>query len=341
MARTASLKAVAAEAGVSISTVSRAFTRPELIGADTRKQILAIADRLGYRPNRSARGLVTGRTALLAVLLPDIANPFFPPLVRAVEDTAYEKGYSVLLMDTDEHPERESKMLRDLAGQADGVIVCSPRSRAGVIREAAERTPVVLVNRAVDGIASITCRTRDGIRQTVDHLHALGHRDIVYVSGPASSWSDRERRDSARRQARKLGMAFEVLGPYPATFSGGMLAADALAASGATAAVAFDDIMAMGILRRLTERGFDVPGQFSVSGCDDILFAAMAYPPLTSIASPIADAGRTAVRLLVDQLDGLITRDQQLSLSGELVVRGSTGPAPRHDERREARRASR
>ncbi|WP_165367408.1 LacI family DNA-binding transcriptional regulator, partial [Phytoactinopolyspora endophytica] len=295
MAKTASLKAVADEAGVSISTVSRAFTRPDLIRQATREQILAIADRLGYRPNRSARGLVTGRTALLAVVLPDIANPFFPPLVRAVEDTAYEKGYSVLLMDTDEHPEREATMLRDLAGQADGVIICSPRSRAGVIREAAERTPVVLVNRTVDGIASVSCRTREGIRQIVDHLHALGHRDIAYVSGPKSSWSDRERRDGARRQAHKLGMSFEVCGPYPATFSGGMMAADAVVAGNMTAAVAFDDIMALGMLRRLTERGFDVPGQFSVTGCDDILFAAMAYPPLTSIASPVADAGRMAV----------------------------------------------
>lgn len=329
MTRSASLKAVAAEAGVSISTVSRAFTRPELIGVETREHVLAIADRLGYRPNRSARGLATGRTAQLAVLLPDIANPFFPPLVRAVEDAAYEKGYSVLLMDTDEHAEREARMFGDLAGQADGVIVCSPRSPAGVLRQAAARTPVVLVNRTVEGIASVSCRTRDGVRQIVDHLHALGHRAIAYVAGPSSSWSDRERRDGARRQARKLGMDFAVLGPYPATFEGGVMAGDAVAASAASAAVAFDDIMAMGIVRRLTERGFAVPKRFSVSGCDDILFAAMASPPLTTIATPVVEAGRTAVRLLVDELDGAAKEKRQIILSGDLVVRGSTGPIPR------------
>ena len=328
MARSASLKAVAAEAGVSVSTVSRAFTRPELIGSDTRAHVLAIADRLGYRPNRSARGLVTGRTTLLAILLPDIANPFFPPLVRAIEDTAYEKGYSVLLMDTDEHPEREAKMLRDLAGQADGVVACSPRSPTGVIRETAERTPMVLVNRSVKGIASVTCRTREGIGQLVDHLYALGHRKIVYVSGPASSWSERERRDGARRRAQKLKMAFDVLGPYPATFEGGVMAADAVAATSATAVVAFDDVMAMGIMRRLAERGFKVPEQISVGGCDDIFFAAMAFPALTSIASPIAEAGRTAARLLFDQLGGAMGAKPQVALSGNLVVRGSTGPVP-------------
>lgn len=327
MARPASLRTVAMEAGVSISTVSRAFTRPELIGHETREHVIAVAERLGYRPNKSARSLATGRTAVVAILLPDIANPFFPPLVRAAEDAAFDKGYSVLLMDTDEHPEREAKLFRNLSGQADGVIVCSPRSSGAALRSAAENTPVVLVNRSIDGIASVTCGTREGVRQLIGHLHSLGHRRAVYLAGPSSSWSDRERRDAARRQARKLGMDLQVLGPYPATFEGGVMAADAVAASDATAALAFDDIMAMGVLRRLNERGFDVPGQISVSGCDDIFFAAMAHPPLTSIATPIAEAGRTAVSLLLDQLGGQ-GGDRKVNLSGSLVVRGSTGPAP-------------
>lgn len=328
MARATSLRTIADEAGVSISTVSRAFARPELIGDDTRRHILEIAERLGYRPNRSARGLATGRTSLLAVLLPDIANPFFPPLMRAVEDAAYDKGYSVLLMDTDEHPEREAELLHNLSGQTDGVIACSPRSPASVIKSVAENTPMVLVNRSIPGLASVSCGTREGIRQIVSHLHSLGHSDIAYLSGPTSSWSDRERRDAARRQAKKLGMAFRVLGPYPATFEGGVVAADAVIASAATAAVAFDDIMAMGVLRRLAERGIRVPEQISVSGCDDIFFAAMASPPLTSIATPIAEAGRTAVHLLLDEIGAAWREKQQVTLSGDVVVRGSSGPAP-------------
>jgi DNA-binding LacI/PurR family transcriptional regulator len=331
MPRSTSLQTIADEAGVSISTVSRAFSRPELISDDTRKSILAISERLGYRPNRSARGLATGRTSLLAVLLPDIANPFFPPLMRAVEDAAYDKGFSVLLMDTDEHAEREAELLRNLSGQADGVIACSPRSRPEVLNEVAERTPLVLVNRTMQGIASVSCLTREGVRQIVGHLHSLGHRSIVYLAGPQSSWSDRERRDAARRQARKLGMSLELLGPFPATFEGGVIAADAVVASTATAAIAFDDIMAMGVLRRLTERGLTVPSEISVSGCDDIFFAAMVSPSLTSIATPIAEAGRAAVNLLLEEIDGARQEKQQVTLSGDLVVRGSTGPARPRD----------
>lgn len=328
MVESASLKSIADEAGVSISTVSRAFTRPELIGDHTRAQILAIAERVGYRPNRSARGLVTGRTATLGLLVPDIANPFFPPLVRAAEDRAYERGYAVVLMDTDEHPERERELLRDLVGRVDGLVLCSPRSAAGQIRQIAESRPLVCVNRTISGVPSVSCSTRDGLGRLVDHLHSLGHRQIVYLAGPASSWSDRERRASVRRQAARRGMQLDVLGPFPATFEGGIAAGDAVVASGATAAVAFDDVVALGVVRRLAELGHAVPGDYSVSGCDDIFFAAMTFPTLTTVATPAAAAGRAAVDLLLDALDSPTrSRVQQLTLSGEFVARGSTGPA--------------
>lgn len=269
--------------GVSISTVSRAFSRPELIGVDTRSRVLAIADEVGYRPNRSARGLATGRTKTIALMVPDIANPFFPPLVRAAESRACERGFSVLLADSDERADRESTHLVDLAAQADGIIVCSPRVADDVIAAAARRTPLVLVNRTVDGISSVSCATRAGMRQLVTHLHSLGHRRIAYVAGPPAAWSDRERRDAVRRQARRNAMEVSVFGPYPATFDGGVMAGDAVIADGASAAVAFDDTVALGIIRRLTERGHAVPRDFSVTGRDDIVFrrdgVAAAGPP--------------------------------------------------------------
>lgn len=329
MTGAASLKTIADEAGVSISTASRAFTRPELIGQKTRTEILAIAERVGYQPNRSARGLVTGRTSTLGLLVPDLANPFFPPLVRAAEDWAFDRGYAVLLMDTDEHPEREKVLLRDLSGRVDGLVLCSPRSAASQIRDMAKRCPLVCVNRTIRGVSSVSCSTRDGLGRVVDHLHFLGHRRIVYLAGPASSWSDWERRTSVREQAARRGMQVEVLGPYPATFEGGILAGDAVAASNATAAVAFDDVVALGALRRLSERGFNVPGQISISGCDDIFFSSMTFPALTTVATPIAQAGRAAIDLLLDQLESTgRRRASQVTLSGEFVARGSTGQAP-------------
>lgn len=335
----ASLKTIAEEAGVAVSTVSRAFTRPELIGEETRAQILAIAERVGYQPNRSARGLVTGRTSMLGLLVPDIANPFFPPLVRAAEDRAYERGYAVLLMDTDEHADRERALLGDLIGRVDGLVACSPRSPAGHLREVAQRRPMVLVNRSIPGVTSVSCSTKEGLGKLIDHLHGLGHRRIVYLAGPASSWSDRERRSGVRQHAGRRGMQVEVLGPFPATFSGGVLAGDAVVASGATAAVAFDDVVALGAMRRLSELGHDVPGKVSVSGCDDIFFSGMTMPSLTTVATPIAQAGRTAVDLLLDQIEGR-SRAQQVSLSGEFVARSSTGPVAQPARRRSARRTS-
>lgn len=335
MPGSASLKTIAEEAGVSVSTVSRAFTRPELIGERTRTEILAIAERVGYQPNRSARGLVTGRTGTLGLLVPDIANPFFPPLVRAAEDRAYERGYVVTLMDTDEHADREKALIRDLGSRVDGLVLCSPRSPSALIRELAAQRPLVCVNRSIPGVTSVCCTTRDGLGALIEHLAELGHRDVVYLAGPSSSWSDRERRNSVRRQAARSGMSVDVLGPFPPTFDGGVLAGDAVADSNATAAVAFDDVVALGAIRRLSERGLDVPGQVSVSGCDDIFFASMTLPSLSTVATPIAAAGRAAVDLLLDALDEPApARTREITLSGAFVARASTGPAPQRSRRR-------
>jgi LacI family transcriptional regulator len=275
---------------------------------------------------------------MLGLLVPDIANPFFPPFVRALEARAYQRGYAVLLMDTDEHTERERVLLLDLAGRTDGVILCSPRSRADQIRDAASHRPVVLVNRTVPGLASVTCSTRDGLGQLVEHLYAHGHRRIAYLSGPISSWSNRERRDSVRRRANSLGMHLDVIGPYPPTFDGGTLAGDAVILNGATAAIAFDDVMALGVHHRLSDRGYTVPGDISISGCDDILFAAMTLPALTTVAAPIAEAGRVAADLVLDQLESSdASRVQRVTLSGTFIARGSTGPVSQQPSRLRAR----
>ncbi|WP_370384282.1 LacI family DNA-binding transcriptional regulator [Catenulispora sp. GAS73] len=326
---TASLKSIADEVGVSISTVSRAFTRPELIGEQTRNQILSVATRVGYQPNRSARGLATGRTAVLSLLVPDIANPFFPPLVRAAENRAYSQGYAVLLAHTDEHAERERRLMREMLSRVDGLVLCSPRSAAGPIKEIARQRPVVLVNRAIPGMTSVACSVDVGVSALMDHLHELGHRGLVYLSGPASSWSDKDKRSCVRRHAKRLGMTVDVLGPFQPSFDGGLTAAGAVAERRSTAVLAYDDVMALGTIRGLTELGLDVPGSVSVAGCDDVMFAGMTMPALTTIAMPNELAGRTAVDLLLDQLASPGRTPQEVSLSSSFVARGSSGPVRR------------
>jgi len=329
------LDTVARALGVSPSTVSRAFTRPELISDETRYKILAVAEELGYRPNHAARGLATGKTMTLALLVPDIANPFFPPLVRAAEDRAQEAGYSMLLADTDEHADREGRLLRQLAGQADGVVLCSPRSPAAGIRRLAEETPLVLINRAIEGIASVSCVTSDGMRQIVDHLHTLGHREIVYVGGPKSSWSNQERSSTVRRQARKHAMTAHVVGPCPATFEGGFAATEEVLKTTATAVVAFDDMVAMGVVEGLRVAGRQVPDDISVSGCDDGFFASISSPALTTVRSSSAAAARTAVQILLTHISSGEHQHDSVVLEGHLVVRQSTGPAPRKSRQRQ------
>ena len=208
-----SLQTVAKVAGVSKSTVSRSLTRPEMVNRVTRERVEAVVAKLGYRYNAIARGLATGRTMALALFVPDIANPFFADLVRAAEDRAQAAGYAMLLADTDEHPEREQLLLERLASQVDGIVVCSARSATKGILAVGRELPMVLVNREIGTIPSVTCATGPGMAELVQHLHSYGHRQVAYLQGPASSWSNRERLSSVRSASKALGMRLNVLGP--------------------------------------------------------------------------------------------------------------------------------
>jgi DNA-binding LacI/PurR family transcriptional regulator len=337
----ASLDTVARAAGVSISTVSRALSRPDLVSAGTRERVLAIAGELGYRANTSARGLATGRRMAFALLVPDVANPFFPELIRAAEDRAQQSGYSLLLCDTGEHAERERHLLSRVAGQVDGAVVCSPRSSASGLAEVATELPTVLVNRLIKRIPSVSCVSAPGMTLLVEHLYELGHRRVAYLQGPLASWSNRERLRAVREAARRLHMVLHVLGPFLPTLHGGHKAAEAIMGTGATAALAFDDLTAMGVVGRLWDLGVHVPGDVSVTGCDDIFCAALCSPPLTTVRSLAPVAGTRAVELLLEQIgNGLATRARHLGVIGEVVIRSSTGAARSADAVKHPRRAS-
>ena len=168
-----------------------------------------------------------------------------------------------------------------------------------------------------------------GMRQAIEHLHALGHRRCVYLAGPRASWSNRQRRTALRATAKRLGMATTELGPFEPGYEAGMLAADLALAEEPTAIVAYNDLMALGVMSRLGDRGVAVPDEVSVVGFDDIQIAGMAYPPLTTVAIPAADAGRAAVDLLLDGLgDHSGAAPRARALKTELLVRASTGPPP-------------
>jgi len=319
---------VAKAAGVARSSVSRAFTKPDMLSPQTVQRILQVADELGYVPNHTARALSTGRHGNVALIVPDVANPFFPPLIRAAQMEADRFDFCVFLGNSDEKAKQEDKLVGRFSGQVEGLILASSRLSDDHIRAHAALRPLVLINRDVEGIPRILIDSGSGVSEAVAHLAELGHKSLVYVSGPSSSWSNAQRRSAVRKSASALGLQVQTIAATVPSFQAGRDAVPAIIKSGATAVVAFDDLMAQGILAGLSEAGLKVPQAFSVVGCDDVLGAA-TYPPLTTVSNRSVEAGKAAFSLLMDMLNNGAIRDVRYMLETHVVVRETTGPAPR------------
>ena len=333
-ARVPTIHDVAARCEVAASTVSRAFSHPERVNAATRERILAIAAEMGYRPHPLARALPSGQTRMLGLLVPDITNPFFLGLIRGAERAAAAAGYTIVLADSDECDETEMTALDRLTRAVDGFVLASSRLSDARLREADSAVPLVVVNRRVPVVPGVLIDSVPATKRAVEHLASLGHTRFAYLAGPRASWSDSRRWRALQSVARQRGLRMLRIGPLPPTVDGGVVATDAVLAEGVTAVVAFNDLLAIGVLRRLRELGVDVPGQVSVLGCDDIFGADFCDPPLTTLTAPIELAGRAAVELLLSRLDlgrrhGVSSgRHRDVVLPTTLTIRGSTGPAP-------------
>jgi DNA-binding LacI/PurR family transcriptional regulator len=321
------IRDVAKAAGVSISTVSRALAAPEQVADATRTRVQDVARSMGYRPNRAASGLITGRTGSIGLVVPDLENPFFGSVCKGVQARARAAGYAVFIADTDEDPMVEAELVASLAKQVDGIILCSARGSDAAVAALAADGPMVLVNRRLAGIPSITFDNADGLRAVMDHLVALGHRRIAYAAGPANSWSNRERTEAFRgyrSQTHELDLI--ELGNFPPFFSGGTQAADLAIASGATAIVAFNDLVAVGLMDRLRQRGLRVPQEISVAGFDNVPVSTLVWPNLTTVDFPRIQMGRVSVDILLDIVLNEARLDHPVpDIPVSLVVRQSTG----------------
>lgn len=322
---------VAKKAGVSVSTVSRALGSPALVAAPTRERVEQASQELGYLPNPSAQNLASGRTGTIGLVVSDLENPHFSALAKGIQGRARELGHAVLIVDTDEDPAVEVEVLGSLAHQVDGVIVCSARASDDAVRRYAERTTLVLINRTLDGIASVVGDEIGGSREIMRHLAALGHRTVACAKGPRQSWTSAQRLIGLQRAADELDLHDVIdLGAFRPDYFGGVAVADLLLASPATAVVVHNDLMAVGVLRRLAERGVGVPGEFSVVSHDDILIAAAFSPSLTSVRSSAKSVSRAATALLLELLrDGENAQHHQV-IPMDLQVRASTGPVRAH-----------
>jgi DNA-binding LacI/PurR family transcriptional regulator len=326
---------------VSVATVSRSFTVPDSVATATRERVLAAAAELQYEPNRAARGLITGRTGNVGVIVPDLGNPYFHAVLQGAQARARRADYAVFVADGQESASEEEALINAMRKQVDGIVLCSSRLSTAKLTALENPPAVVLLNRRVPGRAWVVLDSAGGMKQAVRHLAELGHRRCAFVSGPRRSWSNQQRQQGLRVAARTHGIECEILGPVAgaggvggAQFQSGVEAAERVLDTGATAVLAYNDLVAVGILSRLAELGVSVPDQLSVVGFDDIPLAAMVTPPLTTVSLPTMQAGEAAVEVLLERLQsrGSVPPTAR-KLPATLVIRSSTGPPARPSKR--------
>jgi DNA-binding LacI/PurR family transcriptional regulator len=319
---------VARRAQVSPSTVSRALSASHLVRGTTRERVLAAAKELGYQPNPAARSLITGRTGNIGIVVPDLNNPFYTGVLRGVQARARQSGYAVFFADGEEDPVAEEALVRAMARQVDGVVMCAPFATDAQLRALAGITSLALLNRRLRDVPAALMDSAGGMRQVVDHLVALGHRRVAYLNGPNIAWSNRERRRGLRAAAARSRMTVVEFGPFEPKFEGGVQAADLALAGGVTAIMTYNDLMALGVLSRLADRGVAVPQEMSVVGFDNLLYAAVCAPPLTTVAMPMEAGGRAVVDLLLAGIDGSDDgAGAYRELTTNLIVRATTAAA--------------
>lgn len=319
---------VARVAGVSPSTVSRVFSRPGRVSAQTAEKIRTVAEELGYRSREVARPQSKSHTKIIGLAVADITNPFNFRVIRGCQAAAAEAGFVMTLNDSQESPQLEREMLRRSLPLMDGLVIASSRLSDTELRTVAKNVPTVVLNRRVQGLHCIVPDMGSGIRLATEHLVGLGHRTVGYVAGPEASWADGMRWRAVRDTAKELGITEHRIGPFLPTLQGGRAAAEVIATRRLRAVLAYNDLVALGIMRALNERGIRVPEDVSIVGFDNIFASAMVEPGLTTIAAPLTMLGEQAVRYITGALAGSNTVSAlPVLVPVKLVVRGSTAQA--------------
>jgi DNA-binding LacI/PurR family transcriptional regulator len=288
---------------------------------------MAAAAQLNYMTNPVARSLARGRTGNLGLIVPNIASPFYGVLMQAVQRRARVSDSSVFMADADEHSADEGHIAYAMAKQVDGLLIASPRLSAVQLEDLSREVPLVVINPPPDcQLPSVIVNGVDGVKQAVEHLAAAGHRRIIYLAGPPDSVVNAQRAEQFRLSCAELDVTAVELGPLRAGRESGVRVTDQVIADGATAVIAFNDFIALGVLTQLNVRGIKAGTEISVVGIDDTWFAELFQPALTSIRIPTAQAGSTAISLILDVIDGREDTPTVKNLPSELIVRASSGP---------------
>lgn len=329
--RSATIVAVAKLAGVSQATASRVMNDNPKVDPVLAERVRVAARELNYTTNSVARSLVLGRTNTIAILLPDLGNPTFQGILRGLSRAAAIDGYRVLIADSQEQVADEAVLARDLRQRTDGIILCAPRMPEKALSALmSDLHPVVVVNRDGPEILGpvVVADYEAGIELLADHLAQLGHTRLAYLAGNPRSMSNKKRLNGLERFARDHdGVHIDYL-DCGVSFDAGFDAVDRVLDTGATGILAFNDLVAMGLMSGLRERGVDVPGDVSVVGMDDISFSRFTSPPLTTASVPVEDMGGQAWEALHRSISGQ-GGDFRVSFRPRLVVRASTSAPAR------------
>jgi LacI family transcriptional regulator len=331
------LKDIARETGVHVSTVSRALdpaTRAA-ITSEVAEKIQSAAQRLGYRPNRIAAGLRTNRTMTVGVMIPDITNVIFPPILRGIESVLEPLGYASIIVNTDSEKERESRLVDVLRDRGvDGIIHAAVlRSDPSIARAAAEGLPVVTLNRMVENsqIPYIINDEDAGICEMLRHLRDFGHRHIAHIAGPQDLSTGQLRLAAFRSASKKLSLEFRpelVVTARRFDEREGARCVQDLLASGRTftAILCANDRLALGAIDELRERGISCPRDVSVTGFNDMPFLDLIRPRLTTVRILQHSAGCTAATVLLQLMNGEKAENVPMEtiLPVEIIVREST-----------------
>ena len=329
--RAVTIADVAAKAGVSQASVSRVLNGKQSVDPAIVRSVQAAIAALGYSPSVTARNLVHGRNDTIAMVVPDLENPLFQGILKGLSLAAAADGYRVLVADTAERVDDEESTAVEARQRCDALVLCAPRMPEDRLRRLVERVaPVVVVNRPLPeaDVPIVGVDYVRGIRDLVDHLVGLGHRRLAYVTGPSTSASNAERlRGVDEALASQPGVRIDRIPGGSRPEDGDAVAEAVLGAhhAGVTAVIAFNDLVALGLMTRLRELGVDIPGDLSVAGFDDVPMARYATPRLTSMSVPRAEIGAQAWARLRTLIAGGPVEHTVL-YRPRLEARESTGP---------------
>ncbi len=328
------IKDVAQKAKVSVATVSRVLNNKPDVSNETKEKIINLIDKLGYNPNSMARGLVLQKTYTIGLVIPDICNPFFPDIARAVEDTARKMGYTVIFYNTDNHEDEEKKAVEVLmARQVDGLIVSLSINEANkqIIGELKKKDfPLVQIDRKIfeTNYTSITIDNMLSAYKATSHLIDLGHTRIVHITGDMHTQTGQERLEGYKKALKDNEIVvrndYILQGDYNQKYSQEALRKLIKSSIRPTAIFAAYDLMAVGTYKLIRDCGLTIPGDISIVGHDNIELASLVTPSLTTMSQPKYQMGQLATKFLVKEIEGKVFNKGDFVLDTEIIKRKST-----------------